>query len=1052
MAGQPLGEYVLGIDLGTNSIGWAIVGLVDGEPAKLVRAGVRAFEAGMEGNIESGREKSRNKARRDARLQRRQLWRHRRRLVKVAHALQRIGLLPEGNLSDPDARQDFFNRLDAEILASHWFAAKEKSALFPEPRHVMPYILRAAALDEKLEPHYVGRALYHLAQRRVFLSNRKQAPKNDDNEGKVKEGIAELRKSMQENHSRTLGEYLAHLGPSEERIRSRWTARDMYQKEFGAIWSAEARHYPGALTEDRRKELYKAIFFQRPLWLDPNTIGECELDPGERRAPAYLLVSQRFRLLQTVNNLRLLPPGEPETPLTPADRQKLIEELEIKGDLKFDKVRKLLGLEKEYVFSVERGGEKAIKGNRTNADLYKMCGGPWLNMTREERDRRVEYIHAFQKPDKLKDAAIKKWNLNEEAAERLAQIALEPDYLNLSRRAIQKLLPLLEQGMTYAEARKAAYPESFKSTEPKPLLPPVEQSLEIRNPAVMRSLTEFRKVVNAVIGHYGKPQLIRIELARELKKSKKQRDAVSKRNRENQAAREKAKETIKDITGDEHPSRDDVRRVQLFNDSCGRCVYCGESIAARNFLGRESQTDIDHIIPFSRSMDDSYPNLVICHARCNREKGDRTPFEAFSGDGERYDQIKDRVKKFAGDRRTVSEKIRRFQMDQEELERYLGDFRHRQLNDTAYASRLAADYLGLLYGGRIDQQHNLRVQATAGESTARLRARWKLNSILDDGPTTDGGRAEKKRTDHRHHAIDAVVVGVTDAGMMERLADAAKRGQGLGRRFARLDEPWNGFFEEVRNEVGRIVASHRVSKKVSGALHEETIYSRPIGGMGEVRVRKPLAALTKTEFKDIADWNVRAIVQQKLEELGGDPKKFADEKNLPRFASGVTIKRVRIIKKTPTVTLGGGRRARQITPGSNHHIEIFAELDVHGKQVEWDGAVVAMLDAMRRLKLGEPVVRRDHGPHRVFKFSLAQGEVVECDDKQHGRSLFVFRKVSQLAAGEIQIGFAPLNDARKAREVQVSRAWLWATPNTLGKRNGRKVVVSPLGEVTEAHD
>jgi len=112
----------------------------------------------------------------------------------------------------------------------------------------MPYILRASALDGPVEPYFIGRALYHLAQRRGFLSNRKQSAKQNDDEGAVKEGIADLRKAMHETGARTLGEYLSRLDPSAERIRCRWTARDMYEYEFNAIWEAQAAHHPDLLT------------------------------------------------------------------------------------------------------------------------------------------------------------------------------------------------------------------------------------------------------------------------------------------------------------------------------------------------------------------------------------------------------------------------------------------------------------------------------------------------------------------------------------------------------------------------------------------------------------------------------------------------------------------------------------------------------------------------------------------------------------------------------------------------------------------------------------
>ncbi len=1083
MAEQPLGEYVLGIDLGTNSVGWAIVGLVDGEPHHLIRAGVRVFDAGMEGNIERGLEESRNKARRDARSHRRQLWRHRRRLVKLAHILQRCGLLPEGNVTDPEPRQDFFNRLDADILASDWFASKEKTGQYPEPRHILPYILRACALDEKLEPFFLGRALYHLAQRRGFWSNRRQVAKKDDDEGKVKEGIAELRKAMREKNARTLGEHFAHLKPSEERIRSRWTARDMYEKEFEAIWTSQATHHPNLLAEDRMKELQNAIFYQRPLWFDPNTIGHCELEPGEHRAPAYLLVAQRFRLLQTVNNLTIFPPDDFEKPLTPEDRQKIIDELETKGDRTFKQIFRLLGLEKGYSFNLERGGEKRHKGNRTNAEFLAVFGEHWLKMSPEDRDRTIEYVHAFQRPEKLKDAAIKKWNLGEEAGEKLAGISLESDYMNHSRRAIEKLLPLLEQGATYGEARKAVYPRSFDSSETKPLLPPVEEAMEIRNPAVTRSLTELRKVVNAVVRQLGKPQEIRIELARDLKKSKKARVRMTETNRANEKLRDDAAQKIKlGNIGITDPKRDDILKYRLAEECHWMCPYTGKSISMQSIFGPEPQFDIEHIIPFSRSMDNTFANLTLCYVPENRSvKGNKTPHQAYSGDSQKYEDIKDRVKKFVGDRRTVSEKLRRFLMNDEELEEFLDDFRDRQLNDTAYASKLAKQYLGLLYGGDVDAQNKRRVQATSGQSTAFFRNLWKLNAVLNDGPTTDGGYKPKSREDHRHHAVDAVVIGLTDQGMIKRLSDAAQRAPLEHRkRFASLDGPWPNFTDSVRAEIDKIVVSHRVSKKVSGALHEETVYSRPIPvwaglrpaprevkGSGDtaatvVRVRKPLAALTKNEVEDIADEKVKALVLAKLGELGGDPKKFPspdNRENLDRFPCLVTkddrripIKRVRINKALKPFTVGEGRTVRHVASESNHHVEIYAELDENGNEGKWDGEVVSMFEAFQRLRTKKPVVQRDHGPLVKFKFSLASGEAVECDDKNHGRSLYVFRKVTQFTGGGIQIGFAPLNDARKARDMQVSRAWLWTTPNTLGERKARKVVVSPLGEVSEAHD
>lgn len=1036
-----------------------MVGLVHGEPAKLIRAGVRVFDAGTEGDIESGREQSKNLKRREARRHRRQLWRRVRRMTKTFNLLRRFGLLPSGDASRPERRQDLINTLDKTIRSSDWFKAKASSAAYLEPEQTLPYILRAAALDEPLEPHFLGRAIYHLAQRRGFLSNRLKPTNQEDDEGAVKKGISGLLRAIEEAHARTLGEYFACVSPNEMRIRGRWTARSMYEQEFEKIWAAQAPHHPGLLIEERKKELRDSLFFQRPLWFDPDVIGRCGLEPEERRAPAYVLIAQRFRLMQMVNNLQVLPAGQGERDLSPEERKKLIEALELKSDQSFVQIRKLLSL-KGSQFNLERGGEKRIKGNRTSSDFYGVFGERWLQMSSEERDRAVEYLHAFQRPEKLAAAAKKAWSLSDEAAEKFSEITLEPDYMDLSRKAMDRLLPLLEKGVPYATARKQMYPERFEPGNPLPWLPPVEQVLtEIRNPAVKRSLTQLRKVANAVVRSHGKPSQIRIELARDLKRTKKQRQAQSEAMRKNERARAEAvKEISTADVGIKDPKPDDIRKYLLAEECRWQCPYTGRTISMQALFGPEPQFDIEHIIPFDRSLDNSFANLTLCYNEENRNvKRGRTPLQAYRGT-ERYDQILDRVACFTGERRMVAAKLKRFKLNDEELEVILDDFRNRQLNDTAYASRVAAGYLSLLYGGLTDAAGNRRVQATSGQTTAYFRSLWKLNSILNDGPLADGGRVSKSRADHRHRSVDAVVIGLTDAGMVKRLSDAAQRAPLAGHgRFAALEAPWPNFADNVRQEIGRIVVSHRVSKKVSGSLHEETIYSPPQHS-GASHVRKALVAVTQSEVEDIADPQVRKIVQKKLVELGiEDPKKaFADENKLPCFEAQdgrrILIKRVRVKKRLPTFAMGESRGARYVTSESNHHVELYAQIDGQGNEGAWDGEVISMFQAYRRQTARTPIVQRDHGPLAQFKFSLAPGEVIECDGKPDGRSLYVMRTVSQLSSGQLQIGFAPIRDARKAKEMQSARAWLWASPATLSQRHPRKVSVNALGEVSEAHD
>ena len=162
-------------------------------------------------------------------------------------------------------------------------------------------------------------------------------------------------------------------------------------------------------------------------------------------------------------------------------------------------------------------------------------------MSAAEHDKAIMDIQSIQKPETLKRRAVEYWKLEGEAAENFCKISLEPDYVSYSRKAILKLLPLLEQGIPFATARLQSYPESSPPASPKSSCRPCEKALaEIRNPAVTRSLSELRKVTNAIVRQYGKPTQIHVELARDLKKSKKQREATAENNRRNEKARAEA--------------------------------------------------------------------------------------------------------------------------------------------------------------------------------------------------------------------------------------------------------------------------------------------------------------------------------------------------------------------------------------------------------------------------------------------------------------------------------------------------------------------------------
>ena len=302
----------------------------------------------------------------------------------------------------------------------------------------------------------------------------------------------------------------------------------------------------------------------------------CELEPNCRRAPRASLEAQRFRYLQKVNDLEIKCRNGMIVALSPEQRSTLIEALETHAERTFDQIRTLLklktpkGSEDKYTFNLEAGGEKKLKGNATAAKLRKVLGDHYDTLTPEQLCRIVDDLLEYEKKDALARRLVKLYGLKPEQADALADVTLEDGYASFSREAIRKLLPLMEQGMRFATAREQVYGAYAGRAGLHDFLPPVLDAVtQLRNPVVCRGLTELRKVVNALIREYGKPKLIRVELARDLKRSRTQREDLTKQMRQNEKAREEAKRKIMEKMGISDPRPGDglegsaCRRVQL---------------------------------------------------------------------------------------------------------------------------------------------------------------------------------------------------------------------------------------------------------------------------------------------------------------------------------------------------------------------------------------------------------------------------------------------------------------------------------------------------------
>ena len=265
------------------------------------------------------------------------------------------------------------------------------------------------------------------------------------------------------------------------------------------------------------------------------------------------------------------------------------------------------------------------------------------------------------------------------------------DGARFSTNALRRMVPHLETGLSSTEAQDLAYPTRRIARAAVDRVPPLEETIPgLRNPIVVRALSEVRKVVNELIARFGKPDLIRIELARDVKQGRKARDVIAKRNSDQAKRREDAKRRILEAIPGMRVSGSDIQKCLLADECTWTCPYTGRSFNMRDLFGDTPTVDVEHIIPFSRSFDDSFLNKTLCVADENRHgKRNRTPFEAYGHDHGRFQSMLERVKRFAQPFAARRSKLDRFRAEiQEEWDE--GEFVSRQLVDTAYAARLAA--------------------------------------------------------------------------------------------------------------------------------------------------------------------------------------------------------------------------------------------------------------------------------------------------------------------------------------------------------------------------
>jgi len=1034
----------LALDIGTNSIGWSLFELdSEGQPRALQDLGVRVYPDGRNPQDKT----SLAVARRQARSMRRRRDRYLRRRRNLMKALVAAGLMP----SDETERKNL-ERLD-------------------------PYELRARGLQEALTPHAFGRALFHLAQRRGFKSNRQADAGEDDDSGKIKEAVARLRTRMEEAGAPTLGAYFHYLRSRSSdpnntpSVRARlmrlseedkqdnypfYPSREMVEEEFEYLWQVQAKYHPELLTDSLRAKLHHIIFYQRPL--KAPAVGKCLYIPEERRLPRAHPLAQRWRILQELNNLRIIE-GVRDRPLTLSERDRLLEHLLRKPRMTFNQMRKELKLPGTTHFNLETEARKGLDGDQTadriaNGIKSKKnprpgMGDAWWALSFEEKTRLVDTLLHEQDEEALVAWLMETHGLDEDLANSLANAQLPDGYAAIGPTAMRRLCDELEADViAYSEAvQRADFPHhsDFRHDGSAAALPyygavldrhivpgtgdPEDDEADrigrVTNPTVHIGLNQIRRLVNTVIERHGKPAQINVELARELKQNEKQRKEEQRRNRENQERHEAARKLFAEIGA--HDTADNRLRHRLWLEQEKTCPYTGAAISARQLFS--SEVDVDHILPFSRTLDNSAANKVVCLAESNREKRNKSPYEAW-GHTNLWTAIDGNARRLPRNKRW------RFAPDaMDRFENEERDFLDRHLTETRYLGRLAREYLTVICP---------EVYVTPGQLTALVRNKLHLMDLMGGHnlPEPPEG-AVKHRDDHRHHAIDAFTVGLLDRSFLQRAATLAGRveREGLKERIE-IPTPFEGYREQLKEGLERLIVSHRPNHSVKGRMHNDTAYGlvRHIeDDLWEVVTRKPIESFQKmADLEKIRDDAIRETLLERCYGLSG--KDLTAE--LAKYARESGTRRLRVIEPLSVIPIRdqSGNPYKAYKGDANHRIEIWRL--PNGK---WQSQIISMFQANQEAARKTLPAR----PHPAAKLimRLYKDDMIAIENQGWRRIL----RVVKFSGSSITL--ADHNEggnlkARDAEDVKVDPfKYLNTSASTLQKLGARKLRVDETGKV-----
>lgn len=810
--------YRIGLDIGITSVGWAVIeNDINGKPKRIIDLGSRIFDAAEKPKDGSPLAKER----RDARGLRRRLRRKKHRIDRTKRLLERYNIISKKEIDEMYEKYKFLYNV---------------------------YELRVQALDEKLTNKELARVLISFVKRRGYKSNSKSEECNNSDAGKLLTATKENELLMAEKGYRTVAEMyikddkfklvdkngefiLDQDGKKQLKIRN--SIDDYKNTPLRALLVEEIK-----LILEKQKELnynitnefieeYLNIFEGQRNFDDgpggdspfggnqiEKMLGKCTFEKEEKRAPKASYTFEYFKLLQTLNHIKIEKyiinedgsKIKEKRELVKEEKEKIIDLLLSKTIVSFYDIRKKLELTNFERFNMitykntidfseeiikECEKDKKLKElesyNKIKTVLNRIEKDYIKRLSKDEIDNIGYALTVYKNDEKIVDFLKQNTtNLSDDAIKELLTLSFSK-VSHLSIKSMKKIIPELEKGITYDKAVDAVY-EDFRgvvNNTKKRKLSINDLEHEITNPVVRRGISQAIKVLNAITlkynTKYGKPDVVVIELARELGKSFQDRNKIQKNQENNMKHNELVIEQIKSL-GKIKPTGQDIVKYKLWQEQDNRCIYSGKNISIDDLF--TEAVDVDHIIPYSMCFDDTYNNKVLVLSSENRQKGNKVSYKYIQDIGRNIEEYEIRVNNLIKNPRK-RQRLLKENFTREDAK----EWKDRNIQDTQYMTKMLYNLIKNHFEFSNNDKFERKIWTVNGSITSHVRKRLGI---------------KKTRDGDIHHAVDAVIISIITQDMINRITKFYQYKDG---------KYMNSKGEYIDFETGEILSAEKYEKE-----------------------------------------------------------------------------------------------------------------------------------------------------------------------------------------------------------------------------------------------